>query len=672
MLGVHPIDLLVVLAYLVAVVFIGHRASKAVATEEGFFLAGRKLGKFYQFFLMFGNATEPQGAVSTASLVFQRGVTGVWFAFQTVFMNPYFWFMNTWFRRVRLVTVADLFEDRLGSRGLSRFYALFQVGVACALLGFGNFTAYTIASSVAVKPEAKWTAADRAAIGGHAELARLETLARAGELSPELKPNLATLRDRRARGELHSFITVLPPLPFYLVFAGVIGTYIVLGGMAAAAVNEALQGVLIIVFSVLLIPTGLHAIGGWSELSHKVPRGMMNLFAGEGGSPLFIFAVLVSGLVQLHGLPHNMGIYGSAKNEFAARFGGVAGAYMKRFMIILWAFAGLIAIGLFGMGGLADPDAVWGVMSNQLLGPGLIGLMLAGVIAGTMSTLAAKALAMSSLFVRNVYRHARPEATQQQGIAVARWVVVAVLGLGILSALAVRDMETLIKIVLTINVPFGAAVILMFFWRRLTVPAVWCSVALSAFAILIAPLGASSVPAIAGRPALVQTAPDPTGRPVPIYFKEVVRLEPNNPSSTLEGRGRFNFECYALSWCGLDLMKLTPSGRETAQFLFDGFFPFLVLFIVSLLTRPPERARIDQFYGRMKTPVGATPELEAAAIAATLAEPQRFDHTKLLGAGSAWEFAKWDRVDTIGFAACCATSGAIVGIFVLVLRLAAG
>ena len=96
MLGVHPLDLLVVLGYLVAVVFIGHRASKAVATEEGFFLAGRKLGKFYQFFLMFGNATEPQGAVSTASLVFQRGVTGVWFSFTTVFMNPYFWFMNTW------------------------------------------------------------------------------------------------------------------------------------------------------------------------------------------------------------------------------------------------------------------------------------------------------------------------------------------------------------------------------------------------------------------------------------------------------------------------------------------------------------------------------------------------------------------------------------------------
>src|SRR5436190_24397018 len=125
--SLHILDLLIIAAYLGAVVYIGKRAAGAAKSEEGFFLAGRKLGKLYQFFLSFGNATEPQGAVSTASLVFQRGVTGVWFAFQTVFMNPYFWFMNTWFRRVRLVTLADMFEDRLGSRGLSRFYAVFQI-----------------------------------------------------------------------------------------------------------------------------------------------------------------------------------------------------------------------------------------------------------------------------------------------------------------------------------------------------------------------------------------------------------------------------------------------------------------------------------------------------------------------------------------------------------------
>jgi len=668
----HPLDLAIVVGYLVLVIVIGHRAAKAVANEEGFFLAGRKLGKAYQFFLMFGNATEPQGAVSTASLVFQRGVTGVWFAFQTVFMNPYFWFMNTWFRRVRLVTVADLFEDRLGSRSLAVFYAAFQVGVACALLGFGNFTAYKIASSVAVKPESTWTADERAAVAGYHELAQLERRARAGELAPELRSRLGTLRDQNARGTLHSYITVVSPLPFYLVFATVIGAYIVLGGMAAAAVNEALQGILIVVFSVLLIPTGLAAIGGWHQLAVKVPARMMDLFADEGGSPLFIFAVLFAGLVQIHGLSHNMGIFGSAKNEFAARFGGVSGAYMKRVMIVLWAFVGLIAIALYGDSGLADPDAVWGAMSNRLLGPGLVGLMLAGVIAGTMSTLAAKALAVSSLFVRNFYRHARADATQAQGVRVARWVIVGVLALGVISALAVRDMETLIKIVLTMNVPFGAAVLLMFFWRRLTVAAVWTSVCLSTFAILIAPLAASSVPPICQRPSLVQMAADARGKPVPVYFKEVVRVVPNDPASPFAGRGRFNFECWLLDRFGLHSARLSPADRETAQFLFDGFFPFVVLFLVSFLTRSPDPARIDQFYGKMKTPIGATPELEAAAMDGTRRNPHRFDHTKLLGPRSSWEFARWDRVDTLGFLGCCATSGLIILGFVLVLRLARG
>ena len=668
----HVIDVAVIIAYLSTVIWFGWRSSHQTASEEGFFLAGRKLGKLYQFFLSFGNATEPQGAVSTASLVLQRGVTGVWFAFQTVFMNPYFWFMNTWFRRVRLVTLADMFEDRLGSRGLSRFYALFQVFVACALLGFGNFVAYKIASSIVIKPEASWNAADRASVDGYVELKQLEQKAAAGTLPAEARPKLEVLRDRLARGELHSYITVLPSLPFYLIFAVVIGAYMILGGMAAAALNEALQGVLIIVFSLLLIPTGLQAIGGWDVLKERVPHDMFDLFGGDGGSPLFIFAVLFASLVQIHGLSHNMGIYGSAQNEFAARFGGVSGAYMKRVMIVLWAFAGLIAIALFGPNGLADPDAAWGVMTNRLLGPGFIGLMLAGILAGTMSTLAAKALAIASLFVRNFWRHIRPDTTQAGSVRVARWVIFSVLVLGVISAEAMNDVETLVKLVLTVNIPFGAAVILMFFWRRLTVPAVWVSVALSAFAILIAPLTASHVSAIARHPALVQTVAGPAGKPVPVYFKQVVLTDPDDLSSPREGRGRFNFECYVLSRLGLNPAKLSPAGRETAQFLFDGFFPFVVLILVSLFTRPPDRARIDQFYGKMKTPVGATPELELAGMEETRRVPHRFDHAKLLGANSSWEFCKWDRVDTLGFLGCCATSGTIILVFWLLLNWAAG
>ena len=207
--SLHPLDLGIIAGYLIAVIYIGKRSAKGTGSEDGFFLAGRKLGKLYQFFLNFGNATEPSGAVSTASFVYQQGAPGSWLSFQTVFMNPYFWFMNVWFRRVRLTTVSDLFEDRFDSRRLSLFYAMFQILVACVFLGFANVTAYKIASSLVVKHEAEWTTADRAAVEGYNELKKLEREFGAGTLAADAKPALDALRERNARGELHSYITIL-------------------------------------------------------------------------------------------------------------------------------------------------------------------------------------------------------------------------------------------------------------------------------------------------------------------------------------------------------------------------------------------------------------------------------------------------------------------------------
>ncbi len=670
--SLHIIDLAIVAAYLLAVVYIGKRASKAASSEDGFFLAGRKLGKLYQFFLNFGNATEPSGAVSTASFVYQQGAPGSWLSFQTVFMNPYFWFMNVWFRRARLTTVSDLFEDRYASRGLSLFYAMFQILVACVFLGFANVTAYKIASSLVVKEPSQWTAADRAAIDGYQELKRLEVQAAAGTLPAVEQTRLDLLRDRDARGELHSYITLLPNVLFYVVFAAVVGTYIVLGGMAAAAVNEGLQSVLIIIFSVLLIPVGLHAIGGWSALGAKVPRAMFDLF-GSGNTNQFsvvsLAAILLVSIVQNGGLSHNMGICGSAKNEFAAR-SGVSGTYLKRFMIILWSFAGLIAVAVFGVGGLSDPDSTWGTLSNQLLGPGLIGLMLAGVLAGTMSTLAAKALAISSLFVRNVYRQVWPDISQAQGVFYARCTIVVVLALGAVSAWLMGDFLSIVNIVLTVNVPFGACVLLSYFWRRLTAPAVWACVLLSTATILVIPWTSARVPALSRHQSLAQMAPTPGGQPAGVFFATVVHAQADDLASPLVGSGRFNFECWLLSRAGLDVRGLSPSERLTAQFFFDALFPFVVLIVASWLTRRTDPARVAQFYGKMKTPVGVTPEAEAAAMAATRRDPARFDHTKLFPRSN-WEFCRWDKVDTIGFLACCATSFAIVGLFVLLLRWAA-
>jgi len=584
-------------------------------------------------------------------------------------MNPYFWFMNVWFRRVRLTTVSDLFEDRYASRKLSMFYAMFQILVACVFLGFANVTAYKIASSLVVKQEAQWTVADRASVEGYNDLKRLEKQLSASALPAEQKPQLDALRERNARGELHSYITVLSDVAFYVVFAVVVGTYIVMGGMAAAAVNEGLQSILIIVFSILLIPTGLHAIGGWHALSEKVPPKMFDLF-GSGGSDQFsvlgLCAILLVSVVQNGGLSHNMGICGSAKNEFAAR-SGVSGNYLKRLMIIMWAVAGLIAVAVFGPGGLSDPDGTWGALSNKLLGPGLIGLMLAGVLAGTMSTLAAKALAISSLFVRNVYRQIWPDINQTQGVFYARCTIVVVLALGALSAWLMGDFLSIVNIVLTVNIPFGACVLLSFFWRRLTAPAVWTCVVLSTLIIIVVPWTAAKFPALSTNQELAQMSAKPgTG----VYFGKVVHERGDDLKSPLVGSGRMNLECLVLNKVGVEVAAMSPNQRLTAQFFFDGFFPFAVLILVSLVTKPTDPARVAQFYGKMKTPVGDTPELEAETMEETRRNPTRFDDTKLLP-WSNWEFCKWTKVDAVGFLICSALSAAIVGLFLVVLRAAA-
>ena len=681
MLGnLHFLDLLVIAAYLAIVIYVGRRASKGAQNQEGFFLAGRKLGKLYQFFLNFGNATDANGAVSTASLVYQKGASGVWLSLQTLFMNPYYWFMNAWFRRVRLVTVADLFEDRFGSRALARFYAAFQiVATVIVIIGFGNLVGYKVTASLMVKPEARWTAEERASVEGYREMKTLQAAASVAPLDAAAAARLDVLREQDKRGELSSYISwIHSPTgkwTYYLIYSLIVGTYIVMGGLAAAAVNEALQGVLIVIFSFMLIPFGLSAIGGWDQLAAKVPPEMFNLLGGGVGGVggWELAGIFLISIVQIHGIIGNMSVSGSAKNEFAARFGAVSGTYAKRVMIIMWAFCGLIAIALYqGAAQLSDPDSTWGTMALQLLKPGFLGLMMAGLLAANMSTVAAQTMAVSALFTRNIWQYLRPDTTDAGQVGVGRWAIVVILSVGVYAAASMDDVYSVVQLLLTINVPFGASVMLIYFWRKLTAPAVWSAVIVSAVLNIVFPsLIAPKLDALTRSPALTQQV-EQDGRLVPVFFESVVRENPADPASAFVGGKRFHLELWILDRVGLDVAGLTASGRNAARFLYAGIFPFIVLILVSWFTRAPDKARTDLFFGKMKTPVGATPELEEAAMAETARAPHRFDDTKLLGAGSAWEFTKWDKVDAIGFIACLGVSGGILTGFWLLLRAAGG
>ncbi|MDO8542958.1 MAG: sodium:solute symporter family protein [Opitutaceae bacterium] len=671
--SLHPLDYVILAAYFVVLIVLGKVSAKHAKTGEGFFLAGRKLGKLYQFFLNFGNSVAAADTVSTSSLVYQHGVSGVWVGFQMIFLNPYYWFMFPWYRRVRLTTMADIFQDRLGSRPLALFYASFQIVMAVAVsMAFGNLVSYKISAALVTKPEATWTQGEAQSVSGYRELTRLENTRRERPLSEPEQGTLGSLRERHTRGELNNYVTALEPWSFYIVYTLAVGIYIVLGGMTATALNESFQGVLILVFSVILIPAGLAAIGGWHQLGATLPDAKLNLFGATGVSDFTgwtIAAVFFATILQAHAMPHNMSIASSARNEFAARFGAVAGTFGKRIVTIMWAFCGLIAIVMFsGPNTLADPDTVWGTMSRQLLGPGMLGLMLAGVLAANMSTVAAQAMAVSALFARNVYASFRRDATDEDVVRAGRRTLVVVLILGVLVATKLSDVYTVLQFAMTINVPFGASILLMFTWRRLTAPAVWTAVIGSALLNIVFPLVAQNIPALRDHPALTVRATDANGRPLAVYFESVIRSDSSNPNSPLQGRGRLHTELLVLRAVGVDVAGFSPGGRLAGRFLVDALVPLVLLFGVSLVTRAPDRRLVEQFYGKMKTPVAPTPEQDVIAVEETRRDPGRFDHQKLRPKSS-WEFTRWDATDTIGFAVSCLVTLVIIGAFLGLLQL---
>src|SRR5436309_6600528 len=183
--GLHVFDFAVIIAFLFGLIGLGWWASRGVKEEKDFYLGGRSFGKLLQFFLNFGNMTDSSGAPTTSAEVFRTGAGGIWIALQTLFITPFFWFSTVWYRRARVVTMADLVVERLHSKPLAMFYVAFSVYVSLLLLAFGNVASYKVAKAMIVKPPEVYTETDRTSVREYEEYSQLKRLYSAGQLPPQ-------------------------------------------------------------------------------------------------------------------------------------------------------------------------------------------------------------------------------------------------------------------------------------------------------------------------------------------------------------------------------------------------------------------------------------------------------------------------------------------------------
>ncbi|MBN1478175.1 sodium:solute symporter family protein [Candidatus Sumerlaeota bacterium] len=580
MLGMHWADWLVIIIYLVAIVVIGTWAMRRVKSASSFFISDRKFGKVMMMFFTFGTGTHSDQAVGVAAKTHSAGASGIWYQWLWLFVTPFFWLIAPIFRRMRAVTTADFFQARFG-RSVCVLFALF--GMIQMSVNIGNILRGSSAMVTAVT---------------------------GGALDPEI---------------------VIMAMTVIFVAYGVAG------GLTAAIVTDFIQGLLTIVLSFLILPFALHAVGGMAGLREQVADPAMFQVFAEGqtsasGEQITLFYVLVisfNALVGWVAQPHNFGMAAAGRTEMEGRVGVMCGILFKRVCTIAWVLTGLCAVALYA-GQEVDIDHVYGLMAHDILpavGPGLVGLFIASMLAAVMSSCDAFMVASAGLFTENIYRPLiAPGREDRHYLRIGRIASAVVVLFGIIYSFwlenIVQGLEIFWKIAAMMGVAFWAGL----FWRRATSAGAWA-----------ATLGSFGAWMFTGK--------------ISLFGHELwnfdARLAHRLPEFMLRSDGGL-----ALHW-------------QMIIYLVVGLIACVV---VSLLTRRQPAEQLDPLYECLRTPIGPDePETEPFQLPPGTQPAPR----SVLIQHPDFEIPRPSFVGVIGFLAGWLAVAALLGVFYWILGLGA-
>jgi SSS family solute:Na+ symporter len=439
------IDYLVLGIYFTGMAGIGFWLMGRQKKQEDFFMGGRKFGKLFQTFAAFGAGTGPADPANTARGTIANGVSGMWGVMYWLFVTPIYWISAVWYRRMRCLTLGDWFVERYESK---------RLGVAYAIFGCFYYMIYGAMFFTAV-----------------------------GKVAGPLMGDTLFGVDLQ--------YSLLP------LIAVIIVVYGLLGGIEAAYWTDLIQGIGIILLSVLLIPFGLHAVAtdpvignpenglldGFRIMHEQLPEEFFTLVGSSASSEFPLYAIVIIVIINIIGIvltPHFIVTGGgTAKSEWDARVGLVTGNFIKRFCTVGWVLTALIVLTLYSDNPtlVGDPDSAWGVATDKLLGPigiGLVGLMVACLLAALMSSVDCYMLVCSALVVRNVYVPlVNPEAGERECLRFARIVGALVVLGSVIMAWTIWDLFNNLQLTWIFPVLFAAVFWLGMYWRRATTKAAW-------------------------------------------------------------------------------------------------------------------------------------------------------------------------------------------------------
>ena len=210
------------------------------------------------------------------------------------------------------------------------------------------------------------------------------------------------------------------------------GFYTVLGGLRAVVWTEMLQLVVLLTGgAVLSVATVLRA-GGWAAVMatskdwHLLPPATDPDFPWScylgGAVCISVFYRAANQFIVQRTL--------AAKNEWHARMGVVFTDYLKFLTPLIIIVPGLMAPKLFPH--IEKPDSTFPTLVKELLPPGLVGLVMAGLIAAVMSHISGAINSCTTIATVDFYLpYVRPDATERQAVRFGKVVGLLIVFLGI-------------------------------------------------------------------------------------------------------------------------------------------------------------------------------------------------------------------------------------------------
>ncbi len=251
------------------------------------------------------------------------------------------------------------------------------------------------------------------------------------------------------------------------------GIYTVVGGMKSVLYTSILQTPVLLIGSLTILVVGLVKVGGWNELM-EICRAVDVQYTDADGNVTYANAKEnMTSLIRSASdpkFPWTGVLFGSAiigfwywctdqyivqrvlsgRDQSHARRGTIFGGYLKLTPVFIFLIPGMIAFALNQKGviELSSSDAAFPTLVSALLPAGLKGVVVGGLLAALMSSLASLFNSSAMLFTVDFYKKYRPDTSEKQLVFVGRVATAVIVVLGILWIPVMRGMGSVLYIYL--------------------------------------------------------------------------------------------------------------------------------------------------------------------------------------------------------------------------------